>query len=69
MCRIYIFKKDMKLHRKLFMKRKRTNRIEEGRKDRVAVRQIWSKCVLYMDANVSHNNTYHFVFSISQFKK
>lgn len=34
MCRICIFKKDMKLDRK----RKRTNRMEEGRQDRVAVR-------------------------------
>lgn len=34
MCRICIFKKDMKLDRK----RKRTNRMEEGRQYRVAVR-------------------------------
>lgn len=64
MCRTYIFKKDMKLDRKLFRKRKRTNRMEEGRQDRVAVRELWSKCVLCMDANVSHNYTYHFIFSI-----
>lgn len=38
MRKIYVFKKDMKLDRKLFTKRKRTNRMGEGRQDRVAVR-------------------------------
>lgn len=64
MCRIYIFKKDMKLDRKLFTKRKRTNRMGEGRQGRVAVRQIRSKCLLCTDADVHHNGTYYLVFSI-----
>jgi hypothetical protein len=49
----WIFKKDIKLERALFQKRKRTNK--RGRRDEVGKHKVW-----YMHVWKCHNNIHYF---------